>query len=166
MTGKPAARVTDPTTCPLPGHGITPISSGSPNVLLDNLPAARQGDRVACGSLLTGNLVSNVLINGKPVATVGSTGSHGDHVAGGSATVLIGTNVVIADIPVVPPIPGRFNEQFELLDAEGEPVAGFNYKITTASGRVFRGTTDSAGLSRRIHTEKAEMLHIEPDDRD
>ncbi|MEN1585876.1 hypothetical protein AAIH44_34385, partial [Pseudomonas aeruginosa] len=25
MSGKPAARVTDPTTCPVPGHGSNPI---------------------------------------------------------------------------------------------------------------------------------------------
>lgn len=30
MSGKPAARVTDPTACPIPGHGVNPIVSGSP----------------------------------------------------------------------------------------------------------------------------------------
>ncbi|WP_165958303.1 PAAR domain-containing protein, partial [Pseudomonas aeruginosa] len=50
MSGKPAARVTDPTTCPLPGHGSNPIVQGSPDVVFDGLPAARQGDASACGS--------------------------------------------------------------------------------------------------------------------
>lgn len=50
MSGKPAARQTDPTSCPLPGHGINPIAIGSPNVLFDNLPAARATDMSACGS--------------------------------------------------------------------------------------------------------------------
>ncbi|MAE22327.1 PAAR domain-containing protein [Ectopseudomonas chengduensis] len=90
MSGKPAARVTDPTACPLPGHGTNPIVSGSPDVLFDGLPAARQGDPTACGSALVGNLVANVFIDGLPVATLGSTGSHGNVVVGGSGTVIIG----------------------------------------------------------------------------
>jgi len=44
MSGKPAARVTDPTACPLPGHGTNPIVSGSPNVNFDGLAAARMTD--------------------------------------------------------------------------------------------------------------------------
>ncbi|MCO2696043.1 hypothetical protein FA307_22340, partial [Pseudomonas aeruginosa] len=40
MSGKPAARVTDPTTCPVPGHGSNPIVQGSPDVVFDGLPAA------------------------------------------------------------------------------------------------------------------------------
>ncbi|MGP4763557.1 PAAR domain-containing protein, partial [Klebsiella pneumoniae] len=49
MSGKPAARLGDPTACPVPGHGTNPIAVGSPNVLFDGLPAARQGDPSACG---------------------------------------------------------------------------------------------------------------------
>ncbi|NQD97055.1 hypothetical protein HP532_30805, partial [Pseudomonas sp. CrR25] len=62
MSGKPAARVTDPTACPVPGHGTNPITAGSPDVQFDNLPAARQGDPTACGSALAGNVIPNVLI--------------------------------------------------------------------------------------------------------
>ncbi|CAI8783225.1 hypothetical protein EMIT0P395_180090 [Pseudomonas sp. IT-P395] len=50
MSGKPAARVTDPTACPLPGHGTNSIASGSPNVNFDGLAAARMTDKSACGS--------------------------------------------------------------------------------------------------------------------
>lgn len=49
MSGKPAARLGDPTACPLPGHGSNPIAAGSPDVLFDGLPAARLGDVSACG---------------------------------------------------------------------------------------------------------------------
>lgn len=92
MSGKPAARVTDPTACPLPGHGTNPIAAGSPNVLFDGLPAARQGDPSACGGAMSGNVIPTVLINGMPAATVGTTGSHGNVVASGSGTVMIGTS--------------------------------------------------------------------------
>jgi uncharacterized Zn-binding protein involved in type VI secretion len=88
MSGKPAARVTDPTQCPF--HGGNPITSGSPDVLFDGLPAARQTDGTRCGSELTGAVIPNVLINGKAAVVVGSQGSHGNVVTGGSGTVLIG----------------------------------------------------------------------------
>ncbi len=91
MQGKPAARVSDPTACPVPGHGTSPIVSGSPDVFFDGLPVARQGDPSACGGALSGNLAPNVFINGLPVATLGSIGSHGNVVIGGSGTVIIGT---------------------------------------------------------------------------
>jgi len=91
MQGKPAARVSDPTACLVPGHGTSPIVSGSPDVFFDGLPVARQGDPSACGGALSGNLIPNVFINGLPVATLGSIGSHGNVVIGGSGTVIIGT---------------------------------------------------------------------------
>ncbi|WP_207951041.1 PAAR domain-containing protein, partial [Pseudomonas aeruginosa] len=47
MSGKPAARVSDPTACPLPGHGSNPIVVGSADVFFDGLAAARQGDASA-----------------------------------------------------------------------------------------------------------------------
>ncbi|MGK4751950.1 PAAR domain-containing protein, partial [Pseudomonas aeruginosa] len=43
MSGKPAARLGDPTACPLPGHGSNPIVGGSPDVFFDHRSAARQG---------------------------------------------------------------------------------------------------------------------------
>ena len=103
MSGKPAARVTDPTACPVPGHGSNCIAAGSPNVLFDNLPAARQTDPTACGSALAGNVISNVLINGLPATTVGTIGSHGDVVIGGSGSVLIGNTHNPASF--IPPTP-------------------------------------------------------------
>lgn len=103
MSGKPAARVTDPTACPVPGHGTNPISAGSPDVQFDGLPAARQDDPTACGSALAGNVITNVLINNLPAATLGTLGSHGNVVVGGSGSVIIGTSHTPA--PFTPPTP-------------------------------------------------------------
>lgn len=89
---KPAARLSDPTSCPVPGHGTNPITAGSPNVLFDGLPAARQGDPSGCGGPLVSGLSSTVFINGLPAATVGSNGAHGNVVISGSGTVIIGDN--------------------------------------------------------------------------
>lgn len=87
MSIKPAARKGDPT---LDGD-LNPIDSGSPDVLIDGLPAAREGDTSECGSELCDNLSSTVLINGRAAAVVGSEGSLGNAVVSGSGTVLIGT---------------------------------------------------------------------------
>ncbi|MEK0361238.1 PAAR domain-containing protein [Pseudomonas sp. CBC3] len=103
MSGKPAARLGDPTACPKTGHGNNPIATGSPDVLFDSLPAARLGDATGCGSALSGNLIPGVLINGKPAATLGSVGAHGDVIVGGSGTVVIGNASVSA--PFTPPAP-------------------------------------------------------------
>lgn len=101
MSGKPAARVGDPTACPKTGHGNNPISAGSPDVLFDGSPAARLGDPTGCGSALSGNLITNVLINGKPAATLDSLGDHGNVVVGAAGSVIIGSNPVLA--PFSPP---------------------------------------------------------------
>ncbi|MDP9529326.1 PAAR domain-containing protein [Pseudomonas protegens] len=166
MSGKPAARATDPTACPIPGHGVNPIVSGSPDVIFDGLPVAREGDQTACGATLTGNLISNVLINGRPVATTDSLGSHGNVVIGGSGTVIIGTTVTVAEFTPITPvvIQQRHNAQFELLDADGESVPDFKYKVVTPDGKVYRGITDHEGLTQRIFTDVSEFLQIEPDD--
>ncbi|MDM8350873.1 DUF2235 domain-containing protein [Pseudomonas sp. sp1636] len=103
MSGKPAARATDPTACPVPGHGSNPVSAGSPDVQFDGLPAARQGDPTACGSALAGNVVANVRINNMPATTLGTIGSHGNAVIAGSGSVLIGNSHTPASF--TPPTP-------------------------------------------------------------
>ncbi|WP_065259442.1 PAAR domain-containing protein [Pseudomonas bananamidigenes] len=100
---KPAARLTDPTSCPMPGHGPKAIASGSPDVFFDGLAAARMGDTCTCGSALASAVSGTVFINGKNAALVGTVGSHGDVVIGGSGTVIIGDSHTPA--PFTPPTP-------------------------------------------------------------
>ena len=71
MSGKPAARVTDPTACPLPGHATNPIVSGSPDVMFEGLQAARLNDATACGGHIASGVSSTVFINGQPAAMLG-----------------------------------------------------------------------------------------------
>ncbi len=167
MSGKPAARVTDPTACPVPGHGTNPITAGSPNVLFDNLPAARQNDPTACGSALASNVIPNVLINNMPATTVGTVGSHGNTVVAGSGTVIIGNSgggaAFTAPAPLV--MVGVFNEHFVVRDAiSGVPVAGRAYRLETESGKVINGVTDESGKTQLISASKAEgvTLTLEP----
>lgn len=163
MSGKPAARVTDPTACPLPGHGTNPIAVGSPNVLFDGLPAARQGDPSACGGAMASNVIPNVLINGMPAATVGTIGSHGNVVVSGSGTVVIGTSHSPAPFSAPAPVllSGQFDEHFIVRHAiTGAPVAGHSYRIETESGKVLTGTTDTGGRTQKIRSSKAESVSL------
>lgn len=100
---KPAARKSDPSNCPVPGHGTNTIATGSPDVFFDGLPAAREGDTCTCGSVLSSGLSSTVFINGKRAAISGTAGTHGSIVIGGSGTVIIGdTHTPCAFIPPTP----------------------------------------------------------------
>lgn len=124
MSGKPDARVTDPTSCPLPGHGVNPIAVGSPDVFMDGLPAARQNDKSACGSPIVGDVASTVLINGMPAATVGSVGGHGNKVIAGSSTVIIGNSHTPAEFvpPSAMPLWAmKFDEKFRIVGSDGQP---------------------------------------------
>jgi len=53
VNGKPAARKGDQHSCPLKGHGVTPITSGSSCVVIEGQRAARVGDTVGCGAVIT-----------------------------------------------------------------------------------------------------------------
>lgn len=103
MSGKPAARLSDPTACPIPGHGTNPIVSGSGDVLFDGLSAARLSDTSACGSPIASNVSPTVFINGLNAATLGSVGGHGNTVIAGSGTVIIGSSG--GGAPFVPVLP-------------------------------------------------------------
>lgn len=163
MSGKPAARVSDPTACPLPGHGTNPIAAGSGDVFFDGLAAAREGDASACGGALVGDLATTVLINGKPAATVGSVGSHGNKVTARSGTVIIGNSHSPA--PFVPPLPVEiqwpFNEHFVInCQDSGKPLAGVAYTLKTASGKIINGVTGADGKTQKISSDQAEALEL------
>ena len=163
MSGKPAARVSDPTACPLPGHGTNPIAAGSGDVFFDGLAAARQGDASACGGALVGDLATTVLINGKPAATVGSVGSHGNKVTAGSGTVIIGNSHSPA--PFVPPLPVEikwpFNEHYVInCQDTGKPLPGVAYSFKTASGKIISGVTGADGKTQKISSSEAETYEL------
>ncbi|MBD9564844.1 PAAR domain-containing protein [Pseudomonas sp. PDM09] len=163
MSGKPAARVSDPTACPLPGHGTNPIVAGSGDVFFDGLAAASQGDASACGGAMVGDLATTVLINGKPAATVGSAGTHGNKVTAGSGTVIIGNSHSPA--PFVAPLPVEikwpFDEHFVINCKDtGESLAGVAYTLKTASGKIINGITSADGKTQKISSGHAEAVEL------
>jgi uncharacterized Zn-binding protein involved in type VI secretion len=163
MSGKPAARVSDPTACPLPGHGTNPIAAGSGDVFFDGLAAARQGDASACGGAMVGGLATTVLINGKPAATVDSVGTHGNKVVAGSGTVIIGNSH--SAVPFVAPLPVEiqwpFSEHFVInCQDTGKPLTGVEYTLKTASGQIINGVTGKDGKTQRVFSATAEAVEL------
>ncbi len=91
----PAARITDMHTCPEATpepHVGGPIISGSPNVFINGLPAARVGDPLTCVGPpdVIANGSTGVFINGLPAARIGDLTAHGGVIIGGSPNVIIG----------------------------------------------------------------------------
>lgn len=156
MSGKPAARVTDPT------DGANPIVEGSGDVFFDGLPAARQGDATECGGVMSDGLATTVFINGKPAATVDSVGTHGNKVTAGSGTVIIGNSHSPA--PFIAPIPLNifwFDARVQLLDSvTGAPLKNVPYIATLEDGTEVPGITDEAGFSKSLG-KKAQPQNIQ-----
>lgn len=105
MSGKPAARLTDlgsPHVCHVLPAPPTPLIAGSPNVLINFLPAGRQGDPYLphccpnCAPVLHPRFLAEgsptVLFNNKPASRIGDKISCGGSHMIGSPNVLIGGN--------------------------------------------------------------------------
>ena len=86
------------------GFPPTPITSASPDVEIDGIPAARMGDALAPhdkpkspphGRAIAGGS-STVFINGQPAARVGDAVDCGGSIVVGSGTVVIDENTPIS----------------------------------------------------------------------
>ncbi len=86
----PAARITDQHACPAHGPGV--ITTGSPDVIIGNLPAARVTDIVLCAGLPNAIVLGSptVLINNLMAARIGDETAHGGVIITGEPTVIVG----------------------------------------------------------------------------
>ncbi|WDE11057.1 PAAR domain-containing protein [Thalassomonas haliotis] len=99
----PAATATHMHVCPKTTGTVPhiggPIVSGSPNVSIGNLPAARIGDSMVCvgppDKITQGS--TGVFINGKGAARLGDSTAHGGKITIGNPTVLIGDSAGAPD---------------------------------------------------------------------
>lgn len=60
VEGKLVARVTDLHSCPIPGHGVTPIVTGSPHYLVEGQLCARTTSLTGCGASIIGGATKTV----------------------------------------------------------------------------------------------------------
>ncbi|MNH36511.1 hypothetical protein D3C79_973070 [compost metagenome] len=55
----------------------------------------------------------------------------------------------------------EFDEQFQIFEEDGQSaMIGVPYKVTSESGKVWLGRTDSQGRTERVKTLKAEKLSL------
>jgi len=95
---KPAARKDDHHECADAGPNMgahLKVEQGSPNIFINNRPAARVGDEVSCRMTTGKNPViaegsTKVFFNGKPAARMGDRVEKGGSVSSGSGNVFIG----------------------------------------------------------------------------
>lgn len=76
---------------------------GTPSITVEGRPAARQGD--AAGRVPVKDGSSNVFINGRPAATVGSQTECGGTIVTGSSSVFINGKPVATGSSIVTPCP-------------------------------------------------------------
>ena len=158
---KPAARQSDSNACPLPGHGVNPTVTGSPNVIINGLPTLRVGDASACGDSVVDG-IGSILVNGRPVAFLGSGTVHGGVIISGSGDVLVGTQHTSAPFVAPAPLAGLFQDSVQLVCSQtGEPLANYPYAIRRASGAMEKGITDAQGFTHVVsQMGQAETVQI------
>lgn len=155
-----AARVGDAHACPQKGHSVNNIASGSDNVFINGVPAARFGDTTSCGSAIVAGS-STVFINGKPAALMGSATSHGGVIIGGSGNVLIGNTYSPPSQPAIsaPLVEKAFNQHFQLIDQSGKPVKGFTYLLQTPDEDI-SGDTYEKGKTVLCHSHTMQNITL------
>jgi uncharacterized Zn-binding protein involved in type VI secretion len=159
IMAKPAARLSDLNACPRSGHGTNPANSGSPNVLINNLPALRVGDSTACGDAVTQG-IANILVNGKPIAFQGSATAHGGIIITGSGDVLVGTQTSSAPFSAPQVLP-RHSEQYLLVDKiTGEPVEDALYCVECSDGQRLVGYTNAYGNTERVFSDDPQAVVV------
>lgn len=162
----PAARQTDMHLCPMiiPSvppvpHVGGPIIAGSPNVLINGLPAARVGDIAMCTGCGIPDPIAKgsptVLINGMMAARVMDTTSHGGMIILGSFNVLIGASPIMAQVMSMLTQAARALAKVLakldklISDKPGDTIAGIAQAMKDAVARAAGARTDRRDARNR-----------------
>ena len=146
---KPVATVGDKHVCPIPGHGTTPIVSGSAHTV-NGKPIACIGDKVGCGAtIIEGAPV--LIANGKLGAFLGSKTSHGGTIVSGDSRLMLDTGMAQMvgglDEGVAELLEKLlYSKTLTLKDSKGKPLADCPYCIEDKDGNILAsGVTDGIG---------------------
>jgi uncharacterized Zn-binding protein involved in type VI secretion len=124
-----AARITDFHTCPMvnPGpvpHVGGPVSSGSPDVNIGYIPAARVNDSLVCvpatDKISRGS--ANVFVNSRAAARIGDPTVHGGVIVVGCPTVVIGDSPQTLALTGAATSGAPYCEECERLKRENEEL--------------------------------------------
>lgn len=146
--GKRIARVGDQVTCPKKGHGTTVIVSGDPTMIIDGMPAARHGDKCACGAtLIASQIVSTTLDGGASNPAAASQAQKAAAMAAGLSSPAAREKVTF-----------EFDEQTKLVaDGDTATLVGVPWFIRTQDGRTFSGRLDEQGQLPRVITDSEQQ---------
>ncbi|POA75815.1 polymorphic toxin type 44 domain-containing protein [Pseudomonas sp. GW531-T4] len=157
-----SARLGDKHVCPLPGHGTTPIACASADININFMGAARVGDTCGCGAVITTGFPS-IILNGRPMAHLGSPTSHGGTIITGSGDTFGGF--------VMGPAPGAAIINFAALGVFRPDGSVDDEKMTTllADPRLMEKATaanalvDPNAASKAPEEKPEEKVCTDPD---
>jgi len=148
--GKRIARVGDQVTCPKKGHGGTSvIVTGDPTMIIDGQPAARHGDKCACGAtLIASQFVSTTSDGGASSPAVASAEQVSK--AAGAGFAAIKPDVRIA------------YDEMTRLEVSGDTavLVGLPWFVKTRSGQTHSGRLDQTGKLPRVVTDGEEDYDV------
>ncbi|MYM71397.1 PAAR domain-containing protein [Duganella sp. FT134W] len=144
--GKPVAGIGHKVSCPKCSGSHT-IVEGVMSFFVMGRNIAVDGMKTSCGA---------VLIASQQTDTVEAGG--GAAPAEAAATAAAASAAAVAAAAAL--AASAFDEQFQLVDRQGKPLANAAYKIVAASGQEVEGVTDASGKTQRIKTAAAEQLQI------
>ena len=145
INGKSVARVGNHATCPIKGHGrTTAIITGDPTLIIDGAPAARHGDKTACGATLLSSQVTTM-----------------DEAGGG-----IGAARASSPVPPLAMASQLQSTSYDLHflvkdEKSGSPMADVPYKLTLETGQEITGVTDQQGRTKTIGADSALTAKLE-----
>jgi uncharacterized Zn-binding protein involved in type VI secretion len=142
--GKPIAAVGHKVSCPK-CPGTHTIVEGVRTFSVMGVSVAVEGMKTSCGAVLVASQQTDT-------AEAGGGGGGGGAAQAAAAAA--------AAAPAAALAASKFDEQFQLVDKGGKPLANAAYKIVSASGITVEGVTDAQGKTQRVKTTAEEQLQI------
>jgi uncharacterized Zn-binding protein involved in type VI secretion len=146
--GKPIAAVGHKVSCPK-CPGTHTIVEGARSFFAMGVNVAVEGMKTSCGA---------VLVASQQTDTAEAGGGGGAAKAAAAAAVVAAAAPAAAAAAAL--ADSKFDEQFQLVDKRGRPLAGAAYRIVSASGITVEGVTDAQGKTQRVKTAAEEQLQI------
>jgi uncharacterized Zn-binding protein involved in type VI secretion len=148
--GKPIAAVGHKVSCPK-CPGTHTIVEGVRSFSVMGVSVAVEGMKTSCGAVLVASQQTDT-------AEAGGGGEGGG--AAQAAAAAAAPAAAAAAVAAAALAASKFDEQFQLVDKGGKPLANAAYKIVSASGITVEGVTDAQGKTQRVKTTAEEQLQI------
>lgn len=149
--GRPTAYMGHKVSCPL-CNGTYPLVEGVLTTTLYGKGVAVAGMKTACGATLVATQFTDTV--------EWSSGASGTFANSGASAGTSSVSATAASTIANTAAKSLFDEQIQLVDTNGKPLAKTGYQIITSGGAVFQGTTDSDGKTQRVATTDAQTLHL------